>query len=122
MASHDATPDLTVLRDQKTVRTWYEGLRTQSNVDPDATLDRLEILARFCQRVGQTPDEIVGDCVRETEQGARLRPKARRRYVEEIVEFQRTAPGDAREQARCANTIRSFLIHNGIFLQAGPAL
>jgi hypothetical protein len=114
--------DALTLRGQATVETWYQGLRAQSDVDPDAEADRLEILARFCERVERTPDEIIADCVRQTDDGARLRLKARRRYAEEIAAFQGTAPGDAREQARWANTIRSFLIHNGIFLQAAPLL
>jgi hypothetical protein len=114
--------DAAALRAQPAVQTWYEGLRSQSDVDPDAEPDRLEILARFCDRVGRTPDEIIADCVRQTGDGARLRLKARRHYAEQIAAFQAVAPGDAREKARWGNTIRSFLIHNGIFLQAGAAL
>jgi hypothetical protein len=39
--------------------------------------------------------------------------------AERIVDFQAAGNADPRERARRGNTIRSFLIHNGILLQAG---
>jgi hypothetical protein len=110
------------LRDTTAVRTWFEGLRAQSDVDPEADPDRLRILAAFCDRVGRTPDEIVADCLRPAGDGLKIRAKGRRAYAEAIAVFQAAVAGDAREQVRWGNTVRSFLIHNGVLLQAGLQL
>ena len=79
---------------------------------------RLEVLERFCRFVERDPDAIIAECEREVEGGKRIRIKGRRFYSEQIAEFQAKAPGDARAQARAANVVRSFFIHNGIFMQA----
>jgi hypothetical protein len=110
------------LRAAATVRTWFEGLRAQSDVDPDADPDRLRILAAFCERVGKTPDEIIADCLRPAGDGLKIRVKGRRFYAEEIAAFQAVAAAEPREQVRWGNTVRSFLIHNGVLLQAGLQL
>ena len=110
------------LRAAAAVRTWFEGLRAQSDVDPEADPDRLPILAAFCTRVGKTPDEIVAECLRPAGDGLKIRVKGRRFYAEAIAAFQSEAAGDAREQVRWGNTVRSFLIHNGVLLQAGLQL
>jgi len=53
------------------------------------------------------------------ESGKRIKIKARRMYSEAIAEFQGTVEGNPRQQSKAANLIRSFFIHNGIFMQAG---
>ncbi|HEV8694747.1 MAG TPA: hypothetical protein VGQ93_11295 [Lysobacter sp.] len=80
---------------------------------------RIEALAEFCSFVGQEPDAIIGECAREVEGGKRIRIKKRRFYSEKIDEFQASVDGDARTQTRAGNVIRSFMIHNGIFMQGG---
>ncbi len=96
-----------------------EGLRQQWGRQPDDAEERMAILERFCRLVERDPDSIIQECVREVEGGKRIRIKGRRFYSEKIAEFQAGVEGDSRVKAQWGNTVRSFLIHNGIFLQAG---
>jgi hypothetical protein len=107
------------IRDYATVSAWINGLTEQWGEAPPDLDSRLELLARFCAFVERDPDGVIDDCSREVESGKRIRIKERRRYSEQIAEFQAAEGGDARAQGRVGNTIRSFMIHNGIFMQAG---
>ena len=101
------------------MRAWVEGLREQWGEEPTDMAARIETLARFCALVEQEPDAIIAECAREVEGGKRIRIKKRRFYSEKIEEFQASVEGDARAQTRAGNVIRSFFIHNGIFMQGG---
>src|SRR5574341_1283131 len=103
----------------ETVQAWFAGLREQWGQEPDDIHARLDALQRFCEFVERDPDAIIADCSREVESGKRIRIKSRRQYSEKIAEFQSAVSGDARVQAREGNLIRSFMIYNGIFMQAG---
>jgi len=105
--------------DAATVRTWVDGLREQWGEEPGDMADRLEVFQRFCAFVEREPDAIIEECSREVEGGKRIRIKKRRFYSEKIDEFQASMDGDARAQARAGNVVRSFMIHNGIFMQGG---
>ncbi|MEX0682412.1 MAG: hypothetical protein WD904_09885 [Dehalococcoidia bacterium] len=102
----------------ETVETWRTGLRDQWGEEPDMT-ERLRALEGFCEMVGKDPDTIIAECSRVVEGGKRIRIKGRREYAARIAEFQESEDGDARAQGRLGNNIRSFFIHNGIFMQAG---
>jgi hypothetical protein len=104
---------------QSTVRAWVDGLREQWGEEPADMAARVEILAGFCRLVQQDPDAIIAECSREVEGGKRIRIKKRRFFSEKIDEFQSSVDGDARNQTRAGNVIRSFMIHNGIFMQGG---
>jgi len=103
------------------VQTWFKGLREQSGVDPAGDPSRLELLQEFCAFVDLDPDRVVTACLlikegRET----KISIKGRRAMAERIAQFQaQRADGDAAERRRRGNTVRSFLIHNGILLQSG---
>ena len=105
--------------DYQAVKAWLNGLREQWGGEPDDVPGRLDVLQRFCEFVERDPDAIIEECSREVESGKRLRIKSRRHYSEKIAEFQSAVDGDSRAQAREGNLIRSFMIHNGIFMQAG---
>lgn len=104
----------------ETARQWAAGLREQWGEDIDMT-SRYAALERFCELTGQDPDAMIAACTREVESGKRIRVKARREYSEKIAEFQESVEGNARQQMAAGNLIRSFFIHNGIFMQAGLA-
>lgn len=107
------------VRDYAAARTWVNGLREQWGDVPEDMDQRLQVLESFCEFVGREPDAIIAECSRDVESGKRIRIKERRFYAEKIAEFQTSAAGSAREQMRAGNTVRSFMIHNGIFMQAG---
>jgi hypothetical protein len=104
---------------QATVQAWMHGLREQWGEVPSDMAERIDILGRFCMLVEREPDMIIAECCREVEGGKRIRIKKRRFYSEKIDEFQALVEGDVRAQARAGNVIRSFMIHNGIFMQGG---
>jgi hypothetical protein len=105
----------------ESVKVWFNGLREQSGVDPAADPSKLALLDEFCRFTGLDPDEAVKACLLEKEgQQAKLSVKKRFRMAEKIAEFQSQGEGlNSRDRARRGNTIRSFLIHNGILLQSG---
>ncbi|HUF54324.1 MAG TPA: hypothetical protein VMR52_11200 [Dehalococcoidia bacterium] len=102
----------------ESVRTWRDGLKEQWGEEPDMAT-RLETLGGFCDFAGTDPDTMIAECTRVVESGKRIRIKARREYNEKIAEFQASARVTAREQVKAGNVVRSFFIHNGIFMQAG---
>jgi hypothetical protein len=106
------------LDEYESVKTWFNGLREQSGVDPAADPSRLQYLKEFCEFAGLDPDEAVRACLLIKEgKDTKISIKGRRSMAERIAEYQEK--GEARNRARRGNTIRSFLIHNGILLQSG---
>jgi hypothetical protein len=86
---------------------------------PDGWEKRLEAVVAFCAFVEKDPDSVIKECLRESKSGKRISAKGRRFYNEKIAEWQASLSGDKPAQARAGNAVRSFLIHNGIFLQSG---
>lgn len=99
------------------VQTWFGGLREHWGEEPSDKEGKLRALADFCDLVERDPDAIVADCSREVESGKRIRIKARRLYTAKIEEFQASVDGGRLARGKAGNTIRSFMIHNGIFMQ-----
>jgi hypothetical protein len=108
-------PDIS---DCATVQQWARGLKEQWGEEPDMQ-QRYQVLQQFADFTGTDPDTMIAECTREVDSGKRIRIKGRRQYSEKIAEFQSTIVGSPREQSRAANQVRSFFIHNGIFMQAG---
>lgn len=101
------------------VQAWVRGLKEQWGEEPSDMAQRIETLRGFCELMQNDPDSLVRECSREVEGGKRIRVKVRRLYDEKIGEFQASNGTDRWAQARLGNTIRSFFIHNGIFMQGG---
>ena len=106
------------IADYGTVQTWRSGLREQWGEEPEMAA-RTSALERFCEFAGKDPDALITECTRQVESGKRIRIKARREYSEKIAEFQAASDGGARDRLKLGHTIRSFFLHNGIFMQAG---
>ncbi len=106
------------IADYDSVRQWVRGLEEQWGDEPDME-QRHAVLQRFADFAGKDPDAMIAECTREVESGKRIRIKARREYTEKIAAFQATVEGNARQQSKAANFVRSFFIYNGIFMQAG---
>ena len=100
-------------------RTWSDGLRKQWGEVPPDWPERLKALEAFCKFVDKDPDTMVSECLRQTESGKRISAKGRRFYSDNIAEWQDSLSGERAVQGRAGNAVRSFLIHNGIFLQSG---
>lgn len=108
---------LDALAAQRTVGLWLDAYAAHWDVvHTDAeTRAKLEVLGRFCERCGREPDELVAWLFRPTPEGPRIRLKRRREVMDMIASF------EAEDGGRPAgNTVRSFLIHNGVALSAPP--
>ena len=101
------------------VRAWFESLREQWGEEPDDWGEKTQALDAFCSYVDKDPDTIIAECIRESESVRKISVKGRRFYNDKIAEWQASLPGDRTAQGRAGNAVRSFLIHNGIFLQSG---
>ena len=110
------------IEDYRTVAVWFEDYKKQWAGRAEDLTSRLDILRRFCEFVGRDPDAIIQECLRVSEGEKKISTKGRRFYDERIREFQEGVEGDARLKVHWGNTVRSFLIHNGIFLQSGVQL
>jgi hypothetical protein len=88
---------------------------------PEAREQKLRILADFCAKVEKEPDELVAFCIlRKKETGERFLSVKRRETVNNWLDEFAAEQGWAGKQAVTnANVVRSFLIHNGVFIQ-GP--
>ena len=104
-----------------TVQSWIDGLKQHWGGDP-ATDDpeRLPILEAFCRHVNRDPDRIIKETTMIKDGEKRIRVKGRERYASLIEEWQDEVQGSRIRQAKWGNTVRSFLIHNGVLLAAGP--
>jgi hypothetical protein len=105
------------------VQTWLDGLREHWGTDPledDPT--RLETLEGFARFVDKEPDEMIRECFRLKEGQKLLSYKGRTFYYNKIQEFQDSFESESREKVRAGNNVRSFFIHNGVFMQSGMQL
>lgn len=107
------------IQEHQAIQTWLHGLTEQWGEPPGDFDHRVALVEQFCRFVDQDPDALIAACSREVESGKRIRIKARRLYTEKIAEFQDSLEGDTRAKGRAGNIVRSFFIHNGIFMQAG---
>jgi hypothetical protein len=101
-----------------TVKAWAEGLRNQWGGDPLAEEpDMLDALVRFCDFVGEDPDTIAGKLfrIRKADGERVLSVKWRTHYAEKIKAFR--AQQGVEGQRRPADVL-SFMIHNGVLIQA----
>mgnify|MGYP005838031305 CR=1 FL=1 len=112
------------LLEYATVRTWLEGLKEHWGGDPaNDDPERLPILEAFCLFAGADPDTIIAECTRIDKAGdRRISIKGRRKWADLIDRFQAQVEGSRVRKAKWGNTVRSFLIHNGILLAAGAQM
>jgi hypothetical protein len=110
----------TTIAESHTVQTWLAGIHEQSGSSTEADAKRIQVLAEFCITVGKQPDEIIDDCLRDVDGGKKIRVKGRRFYADKINEFEQQSEGTAGERRQKANSVRSFLIHNGVLIQTSP--
>ncbi len=116
----EAPVELRPMLDYRAVQTWMDGLKSHWGGDP-ATDDpeRLPILEAFCRLVNRDPDQMIKETTMIKNGEKRIRVKGRERYANAINAWQETIEGSRIRQAKWGNTVRSFLIHNGVLLQSG---
>jgi hypothetical protein len=88
--------------------------------DPAEVRERkFRILAGFCAKVDKSPDELVAFCIlRKKATGERFLSVKRREAVNGwLDEFAAEQGWTGKQAVADANVVRSFLIHNGVFIQ-----
>ena len=111
--------ELDRLAESPMVRRWFESAGYDSD-PPEEQEARLALLAGFCRREGRSPDELVAGCLRTTKVGdTAISAKGRTAMQAAIEEFVASTGRAGRDAVVAGNTLRGFLIHNGVFIQ-GP--
>jgi len=108
------------IESQASVKQWVTGSVLAQ--DPaEVREQKLGILADFCAKVGKSPDELVAFCIlRKKATGERFLSVKRREAVNNwLDEFVADQGWTGKQAVVNANVVRSFLIHNGVFIQ-GP--
>jgi hypothetical protein len=108
------------MRDYAAVRAWLDGLQQHWGGDPETDDPaRLPILEAFCRFVNADPDQIIKQTTMIKDGEKRIRIKGRERYAKLIDDFQAQVEGSRFTKGKWGNTVRSFLIHNGVLLAQG---
>ena len=116
----EAPVELRALQDYASVRTWLDGLRQHWGGDPVTDdPERLPIMETFCVHANRDPDQIIKETTMIKDGERRIRLKGRERYSKLIDEWQAQVEGSRIRKAKWGNTVRSFLIHNGVLLASG---
>jgi hypothetical protein len=116
----DDQPQLRPMADYATVQTWLDGLRQHWGGDPETEdPERLPILEAFCIFASVDPDRIIKETTMIKDGEKRIRIKGRERYAGLIDDFQAQVEGSRFKKGKWGNTVRSFLIHNGVLLAQG---
>jgi hypothetical protein len=103
-----------------TVRRWFASAALEGAPEEDK-LRRLVLLADFCRHSGQSPDELVAGLLRTTKTGdTAISAKRRKAMNATIDQFVAVRGLDGKDAVVTGNTLRSFLVHNGIFIQGRP--
>ncbi len=112
--------ELRALQEYASVQAWLDGLRQHWGGDP-ATDDpeRLPILEAFCRHINRDPDAMIKETTMIKDGERRIRTKGRERYSQVIDAWQASIEGSRIRKAKWGNTVRSFLIHNGVLLAPG---
>jgi hypothetical protein len=116
----EETIELRPMMEYASVRTWLEGLKQHWGGDPaNDDPERLPILEAFCRHVNRDPDQMIKETTMIKDGEKRIRTKGRERYVGLIDAWQAGVEGSRVRKTKHGNTVRSFLIHNGVLLQSG---
>jgi hypothetical protein len=111
------------LAEYRTVQTWLKNVHYQSPASITTDEDRLSTLLKFCHLAENDPDIIIAECFRAQKEGdvwKHIKFKARRSYSALIDQAQEELFGGGTAGRQRGSIIRSFFIHNGVFMQAEP--
>ena len=96
---------------------WFDSARLHSDTEEEKQL-RYGLLAGFCEHAGQSPDELVAGLLRTTKDGDTAISAKRRTLMNTTIdEFVEKSGFSGKDAVVNGNIIRSFLVHNGIFIQ-----
>jgi len=107
----------TDIRDDAAVQRWIAGAHLDE-LPEEEQAHRLALLADFCDHAGQPPGELAAGLLRTTKDGeTAISAKRRTAMNATIDEFVEKSGATGKDAVVNGNIIRSFLVHNGIFIQ-----
>jgi hypothetical protein len=108
------------IESQASVKQWLAG-SVLAQDSAEIRKQKLAILVGFCDKVGKSPGELVAFCIlRKKATGERFLSVKRRQAINDwLDEFAAEQGWTGKQAVVNANVVRSFLIHNGVFIQ-GP--
>lgn len=96
---------------------WFDSARLHSDSEDEKQF-RYRLLGDFCEYIGQSPGELVAGLLRTTKAGdTAISGKRRAAMDASIDEFVEKSGFTGKDAVVNGNIIRSFLVHNGIFIQ-----
>ncbi len=99
---------------ETSVNRWWDELTRRSGLDDAELCRRADILQQFSAFIGRSPDQMVEDVF---DLASRRIPLGRRSaYAESILAFQSSLKASVQTRVHAGNVVRSFFIHNGVFL------
>ena len=105
------------LAENPAVRRWFTSANLD-DLDAESQTHRLALLADFCAHTGQQPEELVSGLLRTTKDGDTAISAKRRTLMNDTInEFVEKSGATGKDAVIKGNIIRSFLVHNGIFIQ-----
>jgi hypothetical protein len=100
-----------------TVVRWFDSAKLHSDTEDEKQF-RLKLLGDFCDHIGQSPDELAAGLRRKTKSGDEAISGKRRAAMDAAIdEFVEKSGFTGRDAVVNGNILRSFLVHNGIFIQ-----
>lgn len=100
-----------------TVLRWFDSAKLHSDTEDEKKF-RLKLLGDFCDHIGQSPDELAAGLRRKTKAGDEAISGKRRAAMDAAIdEFVEKSGFTGRDAIVNGNILRSFLVHNGIFIQ-----
>ena len=104
------------------VKRWFKGAGYDSA--PEAERRQLiSELGAFCRFADMTPRQLIDSCLRTTKEGhTAISTKGRRAMQQSIDAFVAERGLAGHQSIAAGNRIRSFLVHNGVFIQGRAAI
>ncbi len=118
----DDLDDIDALRALPSVKRWLDEIGVGGEGHEEESLMWAKDLQAFCKHSGNDPDAMLDSCFRKTKQGdLAISTKGRREIDAQIDEYEKSRGLYGRDAIVAGNRIRSFLIHNGVFMQGRVA-
>jgi len=109
------------IQQYKSVKKWIESVNGGS--DPTEMAEHINLLSEFCNFEHLDPDELILRCVRTLKDESKaISTKGRREIESAIKAFVANRNKTGREAIVEENKLRSFFVHNGIFMQGRAAI
>jgi hypothetical protein len=100
------------MKSYATVQKWIANVNRQYDLREDEWSQRLEVLQRFCEQLGENPDALISEALQD--QGRKVD------FMRRLNRLAKSVSDDSRVAHDWQNVVRSFFIHNGARVVVRP--